>query len=228
MTSGTRIAIVTGGFGALGRVVARTFADAGYLTARIDFASDGGDGHARFIDFGGVDLLDEAKLPALIDDIARHGTLSALVNIAGGFTWQTFADGDAASWKQMYDLNLLSALSITRAALPKLLEADEARILNIGAGAALKADAGMGAYAASKAALHRFTESLAAELAGKSITINAVLPTIIDTPRNRADMPDADFTQWVRPEAVADVLLYLASYEARAITGALVPVSRGI
>ena len=85
----------------------------------------------------------------------------------------------------------------------------------------------MGAYAASKAAVHRLTEALAAELATDGITVNAVLPSIIDTPANRADMPDADFSTWVQPQAIADVILFLASPAARAVTGALIPVNRG-
>jgi NAD(P)-dependent dehydrogenase (short-subunit alcohol dehydrogenase family) len=85
----------------------------------------------------------------------------------------------------------------------------------------------MGAYAASKAGVHRLTEALAAELAGSNITVNAVLPGIIDTPTNRADMPDADTNQWVQPSAIADVILFLGSTAARSISGALIPVTRG-
>jgi len=103
-----------------------------------------------------------------------------------------------------------------------------AAIINIGAASALVADYGMGAYAASKSAVHRLTESLAAELTSTDCTVNAVLPSIIDTPVNRANMPNADFTHWVKPDTLAEVILFLASPAARAITGALIPVSRGI
>ena len=109
--------------------------------------------------------------------------------------------------------------------MPALIAAG--RVINIGAGAAVKAGMGMGSYAASKSGVHRLTEALAEELAGTSVTVNAILPSIIDTPTNRKDMPDADTSQWVQPAAVADVILFLASPAARSITGALIPVTRG-
>jgi NAD(P)-dependent dehydrogenase (short-subunit alcohol dehydrogenase family) len=127
----------------------------------------------------------------------------------------------------MFAMNALTAVTMTRAALPTLSVTPGAAIINIGAGSAMQAGAVMGAYAASKSAVHKLTESLAAELAGDDCTVNAVLPSIIDTPTNRADMPDADFSQWVRPEAIADVIMFLASPAARAVTGALIPVGRG-
>jgi NAD(P)-dependent dehydrogenase (short-subunit alcohol dehydrogenase family) len=101
------------------------------------------------------------------------------------------------------------------------------RVVNIGAASAINAGAGMGAYAAAKAGVHKLTESLAQELKGK-VTVNAVLPSILDTPVNRADMPDADFGKWVQPKDLAAVILFLASPEAGAITGALIPVTGGM
>jgi NAD(P)-dependent dehydrogenase (short-subunit alcohol dehydrogenase family) len=127
----------------------------------------------------------------------------------------------------MQAMNLTSNATITKLALPHLIAANEARVVNIGAGAAIKAGTGMGAYAASKSGVHRLTEALAEELAGKGVTVNAILPSIIDTPTNRADMPDADFSQWVKPQAIAAVILFLASPAAGAVTGALIPVTRG-
>ena len=135
------------------------------------------------------------------------------------------ADSEPDLWTGLHRLNLITALNTSRAALPHLLATGAGRIINVGAGAALKADAGMGAYAASKAAVHRLTEALAAETKGKGVTVNAVLPSIIDTPTNRKDMPDADFSQWVAPAELAAVMLFLASPEASAVTGALVPVT---
>jgi NAD(P)-dependent dehydrogenase (short-subunit alcohol dehydrogenase family) len=118
----------------------------------------------------------------------------------------------------MFRLNLATCANASRAALPHLLASGAGRIVNVGANAALKADAGMGAYAASKAGVHRLTESLAQELKGR-VGVNAVLPSIIDTPQNRADMPDADASAWVSPADLAAVMLFLASAEASAVTG---------
>ena len=125
----------------------------------------------------------------------------------------------------MFALNLKTALNACKAALPYLLESGAGRIVNVGAQTALKAAAGFGPYAASKSAVHRLTESLADELKLKGVTVNAVLPSIIDTPANRRDMPKADFNRWVPPADLAAVILFLASDEAKAVTGALIPVS---
>ena len=125
----------------------------------------------------------------------------------------------------MFAVNLKSALFTSRAAIPFLRQSQQGRIINIGANAALKAGAGMGAYTASKSGLHRLTESLAEELKAVGITVNAVLPSVIDTPANRADMPKADFTTWVTPRALAEVILFLASDAGAPITGALLPVT---
>ena len=125
----------------------------------------------------------------------------------------------------MFALNLTTALNASRAALPHLKSSDEGRIINVGANAALRSAAGMGAYAASKAGVHRLTESLAEELKETSVTVNAVLPSILDTVQNRQDMPDADPTRWVAPADLARVMLFLASPDSRAITGSLIPVT---
>ena len=224
----SRSIIVTGGFGALGRVVAAAFAEEGNRVARVDFAKTGPEGPAGMLDIGSIDLTDAEAAAGVTDQVsAAFGGIDALINIAGGFTWETLDGGSIESWRRMYTMNVVTAATMTKAALPTLRASQVGRIVNIGAGAAIKADMGIGAYAASKAGVHRLTESLAAELSGTSVTVNAVLPSIIDTPTNRADMPDADVSQWVTPRAIADVILFLASPAARAINGALIPVTRG-
>lgn len=223
-----RSIIVTGGFGALGRAVAAAFRANGDRVARVDFAVIAPDANPGGLDLGDVDLTDGgATATAVQHIISAHDGIDVLVNVAGGFTWQTLADGGPETWARMFAMNATTCVTMTKAALPTLRATPGAAIVNIGAGGALVAVAGMGGYAASKAAVHKLTESLAAELAGADCTVNAVLPSIIDTPANRADMPDADFSQWVKPEALAQVIVYLASSAARAVSGALIPVSRG-
>jgi NAD(P)-dependent dehydrogenase (short-subunit alcohol dehydrogenase family) len=223
---GKRI-VITGGFGTLGAAVARVARDAGAEVAAIDRADaapaalQAAGVHA----FGGVDLADAEGARKAIDDAATAlGGLDALINIAGAFRWETLADGNIETWDLLYRINVRTAACASKAALPHLRASKAGRIVNIGANAATKAAAGMGAYTASKAGVMRLTEALAEELKSERITVNAILPSIIDTPPNRADMPKADFDTWVKPEQLADVILFLVSDRASAITGALLPV----
>jgi NAD(P)-dependent dehydrogenase (short-subunit alcohol dehydrogenase family) len=173
----------------------------------------------------GVDLTSPAEARRAMDTAAsKLGGIDVLVNIAGGFRWETIADGKLDTWDFLYAINLKTALCACQAALSHL-PADGGRIVNVGAAGALKAGSGMGAYTASKAGVAKLTEALAEELKDKGVNVNAVLPTIIDTPANRADMPKADFGRWVDPQALADVILFLSSHAARAITGASILVS---
>lgn len=219
-----RVIAITGGHGVLGRAVVEAALADGLKVAIIDHAP-GQSAPEGVLELGGVDLTDPAAAQTAIDRVAAHfGRLDALFNIAGGFVWQTTDDADPA-WAKMFALNVTTALNASRAALPHLKASAEGRIVNVGANAALKSAAGMGAYAASKAGVHRLTESLAEELKDTSVTVNAVLPSILDTARNRQDMPDADPAKWVAPADLARVMLFLASPGSRAITGALIPVT---
>ena len=189
--------VVTGAAGALGREVVSVRSQVGHTTAEVQ--------------------------DAIAKAVARSGPIDGLVNIAGGFAWETIADGSVDTWDRMYGINVRSALNTCRAALGDL--ANPASIVNVGAGAADKAGFGMGAYAASKAGVHRLTEALAEELKDRGVRVNAILPSIIDTPANRKDMPDADFSAWVSATELANVIAFLLSPAASGITGALIPVS---
>jgi len=229
MTLQGKIVAVTGGFGQLGTAVVRAALDARAKVAALDQARAPADttvlGGALAL--GEIDLAEpDAAVRAIDEVVARLGGLDALVNIAGTFRWEALEQGSVDTWDLLYRVNLRSAVSVSRAALPHLVTRGGGRIVNIGAGAAAaKAGTGMGAYTASKAGVAKLTESLAEELKDRRITVNAVLPSIIDTPANRADMPKADFSRWVQPKAIADVIVFLLSDAASAVTGALIPVS---
>lgn len=220
-----KVVVVTGASGALGKAVAETAAARGAGVAGLDHAPSQIPASSQRLELGDVDLTDPAKAKAAIDAAAAHfGKIDALINIAGGFAFEAVAEGDPKTWQRMYAFNVLTAVNASQAAIPYLAASPAGRIINIGAMGALQAGAGMGPYAASKAGVHRLTESLAAEWKGK-ITVNAVLPSTIDTPANRASMPKADFAKWVTADELANVILFLASDAASAITGALLPVS---
>ena len=220
-----KVVVVTGASGALGKVVAEAALARGARVAAVDHAAAQLPATANRIELGGVNLSDAAQAKSAIHAVtAQFGRLDALINIAGGFAFEAVAEGDPETWQRMYALNVLTALNASRSAIPHLAASPAGRIVNVGAMGALQAGAGMGAYAASKAGVHRLTEALAAEWKGK-ITVNAVLPSTIDTPANRASMPKADFAKWVTPQELANVILFLASDAASAVTGALLPVS---
>jgi NAD(P)-dependent dehydrogenase (short-subunit alcohol dehydrogenase family) len=220
-----KVIVITGASGALGKVVAETALMRGARVAGIDHAASQVPATANRLELGSVDLTDAAQAKKAIDAAVAHfGGCDALINIAGGFAFETVAEGDPKTWQRMYALNVLTALNASQSAIPHLAASRSGRIVNVGAMGALQAGAGMGAYAASKAGVHRLTEALAAEWKGK-ITVNAVLPSTIDTAANRASMPKADFGKWVTPEELANVILFLASDAASAVTGALIPVN---
>jgi NAD(P)-dependent dehydrogenase (short-subunit alcohol dehydrogenase family) len=220
-----KVVVITGASGALGKVVAETALARGARVAGVDHAKSQVADTPERMELGGVDLSDAAQAKQAIDAVAaRFGRLEVLINIAGAFSFETVAEGDPKTWQRLYTINVLTAFNASRAAIPHLVASSAGRIVNIGAMGALQAGAGMGPYAASKAGVHRLTEALAAELKGK-LTVNAVLPSTIDTPANRAAMPQADFSKWVTADELANVILFLASDAASAVTGALLPVS---
>lgn len=225
-----RVAVITGGFGALGQMVAGAAHERGLSIAVLGHTADPPVGLAERLGpnallLGGVDLAHEAAADAAMGTVtSRFGRIDALFNIAGGFRWIKIADSHSADFEFLFRMNVQTTANAIRAALPALKASPAGRIVNVGALAAEKAAAGMGPYAASKAAVLRLTEALAEELKDEGITVNAVLPSIIDTLQNRADMPKADFSRWVAPADLAEVMLFLASEKARAVTGALIAV----
>ncbi len=208
-----KVLIITGALGALGKVVAEIAQSRGARVAGIDHAPSQVSATTERIEIGGVDLSDPAQAKTAVETAAKHfGKLDALINIAGGFAFESVGDGDIKTWQRMHALNVLTALNTSHAALPHLAASKAGRIVNIGAMGALQASSGMGPYAASKAGVHRLTEALASEWKGKVTA-------------NRADMPKADFSKWVTPQELTEVILFLASDAASGVTGALIPVS---
>lgn len=223
-----RCIVVTGGFGALGRALARRLIEDGAHVALVDRAVELAVALPAGVStaIGAVDLGDESACMAAYEQVREAlGAIDGVVNVAGGFTWEPVEGGSLETWDRMYEMNVRTAVVSCRAALSHLVATGNGRIVNVGALAALKAGMGMAAYAASKSGVIRLTESLAEELKDRGVTVNAVLPSIIDTPTNRADMPDADFSRWVPLEKISAVISFLLSDDASAVTGASLPVA---
>jgi NAD(P)-dependent dehydrogenase (short-subunit alcohol dehydrogenase family) len=230
MTIDPRTVLVTGAAGHLGRAVAEAFAQRGanlVLTGRREsLERTHGSEHAKRL-FAPADLLDQRQVDAAVAmAMARFGRIDVLCNIAGGFRMgePVHATRDE-DWNYLFDVNLRTVLHAVRAVVPTMLAQGGGKIVNVAAAAAQKGAARMGGYAASKAGVIRLTEAMAAELRDRGINVNCVLPTIIDTPDNRAAMPQADPARWVATSDLASVIVFLASDEARAIHGAALPVS---
>ena len=222
-----RVAIITGADGNLGRACLASFAALGAKLVAVHHGAAPPTDKAERLVLGGVDLADENAARAVVEaTLARFGRIDVLINTVGGFRGGTPVVADVlATWDLMLAINLRTALLACRAVLPAMLARSEGAIVNVAAGAALNGPAGLAAYSASKAALLRLTESLAQETRGRGVRVNAVLPGTIDTPQNRAAMPDADPAKWVKPDALADVIAFLASDQARAVTGVGLPVT---
>jgi NAD(P)-dependent dehydrogenase (short-subunit alcohol dehydrogenase family) len=219
-----RVFVVTGAAGALGAAVVSALQGYGAKVAKLDHGA--AKEAADPLSIGGLNLADDSAAETAMTSIVKHaGAIDGLVNIAGGFQFQKLQGGTLEMWDAMYQQNLRSAVACCKAALPHLIASQHGRIVNISALAAAKAGAGMGPYAASKAGVARLTESLAEELKDQAVTVNAILPSMMDTARNRSDMPTADFSRWVKTSAVADLIAFLLSDSAAAITGALIPIT---
>ncbi len=231
VTFSDRTVLVTGAAGNLGRVVANEFAAHGANLVLVDLRRESlerafGAEDARRL-FTPTNLLDQAQVDTTVKTaIQRFKRIDVLCNIAGGFRMgePVHATSDE-TWNFLFDVNARTVLHVVRAAVPGMIASGGGKIVNVGAYAAQKGTAHMGAYIAAKSAVIRLTETMAAELREQNINVNCVLPTVIDTPENRAAMPKADPRRWVAPKDLASVILFLASDAARAVHGAAVPVT---
>jgi NAD(P)-dependent dehydrogenase (short-subunit alcohol dehydrogenase family) len=228
-----RVVIITGAAGNLGRAVANAFQAGGARLVLVDRASDRlprlfpelADAADHFLATS-VDLTDADAVNAMVEQTRkRFGRVDVLVNAAGGWRGGKPAhETPLATLDSLFTLNAQTAFLASQAVVPLMLEQGQGNIINVAARAALQGGARNAAYSASKSAVLRLTESMSAELKKSGIHVNCVLPSTIDTPQNRQAMPKADFSRWVEPEAIADVILFLASEGARAIHGAAIPV----
>ena len=226
-----KVVLVTGAAGNLGQAVAQTLISSG---ARCVLADRSRDRLAALylspsesvLLAGDTDFTDEAAVSRMVDSaLKRFGRIDGLVNTIGGFTGgKPVHEDDLAGWDRMMAINLRTTLLSCRAVIPAMIRQGGGRIVNVGARAALGGVAGLGAYVAAKSAVIRLSETLAAELKDKAITVNCVLPGTIDTPENRRDMPKADFSRWVPPSDIAEVIVFLVSDASRAVSGASIPV----
>lgn len=223
--------LLTGAAGNLGSAVARYFASRGAKLILVDIdrarlLQIHGNEHDRQL-IAAADLRDATQAAAAAQAAIKYfGRIDVLANIAGGFRMgKAVHETSDETWDFLFDLNTRTMLNMCRAVVPEMLAAGSGRIVNIAANSALRGPALMGAYAASKSCVIRLTESMSAELRDRGIGVNCVLPAIIDTPENRKAMPGVDPSPWVTPEALAEVIGFLASDAARAVHGAAVPVT---
>lgn len=224
--------LITGAAGNLGRTTAQLFRDAGSRLVLSDLKEDSlYELYAQWQDSPDIllvpaNLNDEHSVQALAAQAISHfGRIDVLANIAGGFKMgPPLHETSLEDWNFMIDMNASSIFLTSRAVIPAMLRQGGGRIISVSARAAKQGKPNMGPYCASKAAVITLTETLAAEHKFDSININCILPGTIDTPQNRESMPNADFSTWVPTTDLANVILFLASDEARAITGAAIPV----
>jgi NAD(P)-dependent dehydrogenase (short-subunit alcohol dehydrogenase family) len=227
-----KVVMVTGAAGNLGRAVADAFLASGatmvLLDRKLEYLQE------RYADLEAsgqhllaeVDLTDAGSIEGLVyETVKQCSRIDVLVNIAGGFrSGSPVHETPLETWDFLFNLNLKTAINTSRAVVPHMLRQGSGKIVNIGARAGLEGQANMAPYNASKSAVIRLTESMSAELKDQGINVNCVLPSTLDTPQNRQAMPKVDPDKWVTAEALADVILFLASDQARAIHGAAIPV----
>ena len=226
-----QVVIITGASGNLGAATARAFQHRGDKTVLVDRSSDRlakvfpdlGKDHPLV---GGIDLTSPEAMERLAGDVVnRFGRIDVLVNTVGAWRGgKSVYEADLDDWDFLFEANLRTTLVACRAVVPRMIQQRYGRMINVASRDALKGSAGYAAYSASKSAVIRLTESIADELKTLNVTANCILPSTIDTPQNRSAMPEADFSKWVEPAALADAILFLASDAGRGVTGAALPV----
>jgi len=228
-----RVVVITGAAGNLGQAVVDAFRVAGARLTLVDRSPDRlqqmfaamTDSPEYFL-AQSVDVTNAGVMEAAVaETLKRFGRIDVLVNTAGGYRAGTpLHETLIETWEFLFNLNAKSVFVASRACIPQMLRQGSGKIINVASRAALAGEAQASVYSASKAAVVRLTESMAAELKDAGINVNCILPGIIDTPANRHAMPEADHTSWVAPDALAEVILFLASDHACAINGAALPV----
>jgi NAD(P)-dependent dehydrogenase (short-subunit alcohol dehydrogenase family) len=230
---GGKVVIVTGSVGNLGMATALALQQVGAKTVLVDRSNERlRESYAHLVNSpdhllaGGVDLVDPDSLAEVVKfALERFGVVDALVNTVGGWRGGKPAHAtELADWDFLFGINLRTTLLCCRAVIPQMLQQGRGKIVNVASRDGLVGNAGYSAYSSSKSAVLRLTESMAAELKNSNINVNCIMPGTIDTPQNRKAIPNGDFSRWVAPEAIADVILFLISDAARAINGAAVPV----
>ena len=227
-----KVAIITGGTGALGRAVVSAFLNEGAKVACTYIVDEELKGVSSIIENYKVNILfikanvtkEDGVKKTIQETLEVFGRIDILANIVGGFAYAKVIDTDEKTWDSMMNMNLKSAFFCSKAVLTHMIKQNYGRIVNISSRPALKGSAGVGAYSASKAGVLNLTETIADEVKDYDINVNSILPSTIDTPANRRDMPNADFSKWVKPEEIARVIVFLASDDSKPISGAAIPV----
>ena len=225
-----KVAIVTGGTGALGRAVVAAFLEEGAKVVSTYIVDEELKGISSWIKNPSLvliksDVTKEKQVAKVVKKtLERFRRIDVLINIVGAFAYAMIQDTDEGTWDRMMNINLKSTFLCSKAVLPQMIEQNYGKMINISSRPALKGSAGVGAYAASKAGVLNLTETIADEVRDYDINVNAILPSTIDTPANRRAMPKADFSKWVKPEEIARVMVFLASDDSKPINGAGIPV----
>lgn len=218
-----KVVLIAGGSGALGQTVTPAFVKSG---AQV-MTADRNPSSAQVAGVSAIkaDVTNEADVQRLVNDVIRKtGRIDALINLVGGFAMGRLEETEAALWQRMLTMNVTAAFLLSKAVLPHMLKNGNGRIVHVAAWAAVEPFPGAAAYLVSKSSLLALITVLALESSGSGVTVNGVLPNTIDTPANRAGMPQADPSTWAKPESIAETLLFLASDEAAQISGAFIPI----